>query len=264
MFYAIPKKRLLTVSVKSDILGNVRRRRTRTREAKMIDGLAYLRVSGMGQVKGDGFPRQRDAVQRRAKAERIRLVGEYRDEGVKGASELENRPGLAALLDHIESNGVRIVLIERSDRLARDLMVGEVILDQFRKLGVRVVCGDGTDLTADDDPTRVLIRQVLGAVAQFDKSVVVAKLRAARDRLRRRNGRCEGRKPFGYYEGESEIVDRIYRLRRKPRGSSKPRMSYAKIAAQLTADNVPSRTGKPWHFQTVRDILQRPKPKATA
>jgi len=54
----------------------------------------------------------------------------------------------------------------------------------------------------DDDPTRVLIRQVLGAVAQFEKSVIVAKLRAARVRKRRETGRCEGRKPFGTRPGE--------------------------------------------------------------
>lgn len=49
----------------------------------------------------------------------------------------------------------------------------------------------------DDDPTRTLIRQVLGAIAQFEKSVIVLKLRAARERVRKSKGRCEGRKPFG-------------------------------------------------------------------
>jgi DNA invertase Pin-like site-specific DNA recombinase len=99
----------------------------------------------------------------------------------------------------IRANGIRLVLVERADRLARDLMVGEIILGEFRALGVSVVAADsGTDLTVgDDDPTRVLIRQVLGAVAQFEKSVIVAKLRAARLRKRRATGRCEARKPYG-------------------------------------------------------------------
>ena len=58
----------------------------------------------------------------------------------------------------IRSNGVRLMLVERADRLARDLMVGDVLLAEFRKLGVAVVAADsGTALTAgDDDPTRVL------------------------------------------------------------------------------------------------------------
>jgi hypothetical protein len=40
---------------------------------------------------------------------------------------------------------------------------------QERELGVKVIAADsGTELTAgDDDPTRTLIRRVLGTVAQF-------------------------------------------------------------------------------------------------
>ena len=161
----------------------------------MTNAVAYLRVSGKAQVHGDGFPRQRATVERFARAKRLTLVGEFRDEGVKGATDLEHREGLATLLDTIESDGVRTVLVERADRLARDLMVSEIILGQFRDLGVRVITADsGVDLTvSDEDPTRTLIRQVLGAVAQFEKSVIVLKLRAARDRVRKSNGRCEGR-----------------------------------------------------------------------
>jgi hypothetical protein len=57
-------------------------------------------------------------------------------------------------------------------------MINEIIVDQLTRLGARVLTADGADLTtADGDPTRTLIRQVLGAVAQFEKSVIVLKLR---------------------------------------------------------------------------------------
>ena len=90
----------------------------------------------------------------------------------------------------MRSNGVRLVLVERADRLARDLMVGEVLLAEFRKLGVTVIAADsGTDLTAgDDDPTRVLIRQVLGAMAQFEQSGISAQTRFGRPGGWRRSG----------------------------------------------------------------------------
>ena len=68
------------------------------------------------------------------------------DEGVSGTKELADRPGLAALLDRLESNGVRTVIIERADRLARDLMVQEVLVGQCVKIGVRIVTADGVDL----------------------------------------------------------------------------------------------------------------------
>jgi DNA invertase Pin-like site-specific DNA recombinase len=218
--------------------------------------VSYLRVSGKGQIDGDGFDRQRDAIARFARGNGFDIVEEYRDEGVSGTKELADRPGLAALLDRLESNGVRVVLLERADRLARDLMVNEVIVDQFTRIGARVLTADGADLTtADGDPTRTLIRQVLGAVAQFEKSVVVLKLRAARDRIRRRSGRCEGRKPFGSTPAEVVIVQRIRQLRRKPIGE--PRLSIAAIADRLNAEGVATRQGGPWRPSTVYAILQR-------
>src|SRR4051794_8168807 len=175
--------------------------------------VSYLRVSGKGQIEGDGFPRQREAIARFGKRNGYELVDEYRDEGVSGTKELADRPGLATLLDRVESNGVKVVIVERADRLARDLMVNEVIVNQLTQAGARVLTADGADLTtADGDPTQTLIRQVLAAVAQFDKSVTVLKLRAARERKRRREGRCEGRKPFGSRPGEPAVIERMREL----------------------------------------------------
>ena len=61
-------------------------------------------------------------------------MGEFRDEGVSGTKDLDAREGLSDPLARIRSNGVRVVLVERADRLARDLIVGELILNQFREL----------------------------------------------------------------------------------------------------------------------------------
>ena len=72
----------------------------------------YLRVSGNGQVDGDGFPRQRETIARYTKAAGFELVGEYRDEGVSGTKDLDDREGLSDLLARIRSNGVRVVLVE--------------------------------------------------------------------------------------------------------------------------------------------------------
>ena len=123
----------------------------------MIKAVSYLRVSGKGQVSGGGFDRQRETIESYAKKNKIQIKDEYKEEGVSGTKELENRTALASLLDRVESNGIKLVLVEKADRLARDLMISEVILSQFRDAGVSVVSADnGTDLTAGDsnDPTR--------------------------------------------------------------------------------------------------------------
>jgi DNA invertase Pin-like site-specific DNA recombinase len=151
---------------------------------------------------------------------------------------------------------LKVVIIERADRLARDLMVSEVILDQLARAGAHVLTADGADLTtAADDPTRTLIRQVLSAVAQFDKGVTVLKLRAARQRIRSRRGRCEGRKPYGFREDEKALIEHMKQLRRKPMGA---RLSFDRIAEQLNAEGHTTRYGRPWTRAAVHVVLSRP------
>jgi len=219
-----------------------------------------MRCSGLGQNDGDTWARQQAAIVKYGKAHGVTVADAdwFRDVGVSGTKDMGDRPGLAALLDRVEHNCVRVVLVENASRLARDLMVSEVILQQLRDAGCTVIdCDSGTNLIddADDDPTRRLIRQVLGAVAEFDRRCIVLKLRAARERSRRKNGRCEGRKPFGHTPGEMAAIDRIRSLYRKPHG--RDRLSLQAIADALNLEQVPTRTGKPWSKQVVHQIVRR-------
>ncbi len=228
------------------------------KRSKKQQAFAYLRVSGVSQVRGDGFERQRDACAAYAKAHNIVIAGEYREEGVSGKLDLEHRPALAALLNDLAANGVKLILVERADRLARDLMVSEIILSQFRDLGVTVIeASGGTDLSvADGDPTRKLIRQVLGAVSEFGKSVVVLKLRAARQRKKQTvPGWAEGRKPFGFRPGEQATIDRMLHLRRCLHDGKA--QSFKRIADALNVEGCPTRGGKPWHPAAVDRIIQQ-------
>jgi DNA invertase Pin-like site-specific DNA recombinase len=216
--------------------------------------VSYVRVSGKGQADGDGPERQRQAIARFAHGYRLQIVEEHSDLGVSGTKELAGRPGLASLIDRLESNGIRTVIVERADRLARDLMVQEVILNQFAKIGARILTADGVDLTSSDDPTRRLIRQVLGAVSEFEKNVLVLKLRAARERKRSRGERVEGVKPYGYQPAEKAVIDRMKRLRRKP--AKGRRLPIAEIAAQLNAEGHRNRAGREWSVQMVHHVLK--------
>lgn len=212
-----------------------------------MKAFAYLRVSGKGQVKGDGFPRQLHAIKSYAAAHEIKIVRVFREEGVTGAKESMDRPAWAEMMTALHGNGVRMIVIEKLDRLARDLMVQEATIADLQKHGFTLISVAEPDLMATD-PTRILMRQLMGAVAQYDKSQIVLKLRGARMRKRAREGRCEGRKPFGYYTGEANALERIRALRNEGLG-------FDRIAARLNADGVPTRTGKPWHGIVVKRIL---------
>ena len=216
----------------------------------------YLRTSGRGQFGNGGFDRQRETINRYAKSHKIEIVQEFSDEAVSGTADVMDRNGLTDLLVALKANGVRLVLVENATRLARDLMISEIILGEFRKMGVRVISADGgMDLTlGNDDPSGKLIRQILGAVAEWEKCALVQKLRASRLRIRRAGGKCEGKKPFGKTEKEQNTIDKIL-------GWRKERMSFVEIAEKLNDEKIPTRTGGSckWHPTQVQRIFKRTK-----
>jgi len=168
---------------------------------------------------------------------------------VSGATELENRPALMELLEALAGNGTKLVLIEKLDRLARDLMVQETIIGDLRKKGFELISVSEPDLL-QRDPTRVLMRQVFGAIAQYEKAMIVAKLRGARERIKAKAGRCEGRKPYGFFAGEAETLQRIQELRSE-------RLGFDRIAKRLNTEGFSARTGGRWHGLVVNRILSR-------
>jgi len=214
----------------------------------MQKAFAYLRVSGKGQIEGDGFSRQRAAIKAYAAANDVKIVREFREEGVSGTIETMDRPAWSEMIAALHSNGVRTIIVEKLDRLARDLMVQEAAIADLRKHGFTLVSVQEPDLMASD-PTRVLMRQLMGAVAQYDKSQIVAKLRGARMRKKATEGRCEGRKPYGHFEGEAAVIERMKALRAEG-------MGFDRIAAAMNAEGIETRTRGRWHGVMVNRILK--------
>ena len=217
----------------------------------MNHAFGYIRVSGKGQIKGDGFTRQEKSIHEYAQKHDIEIVKIYKERGVSGT--LRNRPALAELIVDLEQNGhgITTVIVEKLDRIARDLMIQESIIADFREKDVGLISAlEGADLL-DNDPTRKLVRQVLGAIAEYEKALLVAKLRVARQRKKIKSGKCEGRK--SYREAAPETVALIRKLRRKPRGGK--RKTYQEIADELNLTGVSTRNGQPWSLQTVKNAL---------
>jgi DNA invertase Pin-like site-specific DNA recombinase len=125
----------------------------------------------------------------------------------------------------------------------------------MQRLGVRVVTASGEDLTNSTDPSRVMMRQVAGAFAQYEKARLVEKMRGARDRASKAAGRrVEGRKAT--LTGEALALAR--RLRRKnPRTGE--RRSLRDVAAALAeAGHVNPDTGRAYSAEAIRLALARP------
>ena len=102
----------------------------------------------------------------------------------------------------------------------------------LRERGLDLVPVDSPEHFQDDsdNPSRELVRVMLGAVSTFEKKGLVLKLKKARDRKRKETGKCEGRRP--YAELVPEAVALAKKLRRRNPHSHK-RRSYRTVAAIL-------------------------------
>jgi DNA invertase Pin-like site-specific DNA recombinase len=191
-------------------------------KGKRVEAVGYLRTSSATNVgdEKDSEVRQRKAIESYARAAGMVVVDWFYDAAVSGADPIETRPGFTAALARIAGNGVRTIIVETANRFARDLMVQEVGFAMLRDLGVTLIAADSPSSFLDDGPTSKLIRQILGAVSEFDKAMTVAKLKGARDRVRRQQGKCEGRKSYAEREGEARVSRHRARVAQQPEGTT--------------------------------------------
>jgi site-specific DNA recombinase len=217
-----------------------------TKNAKLIPAFGYIRVSGESQVKGDGPVRQRKAITVWATEHGYRIVRFFEENAVSGTTESLERPAFNAMLEALLSNGTRTVLIERLDRIARDVFVQEGTIRLLTEKGFELISVSEPDLNSND-MYRVAMRQIMGVFAELDRKSIVFKLRAARQRKKAATGRCEGRMPYGFREGEQAIINRIKAERAQGR-------NYEQISRDLNSEGVKPRTGK-WYPANVRKIV---------
>src|SRR5262245_22210807 len=119
-----------------------------------VPAISYVVTSYAANVGADkdSDPRQREAIQAFARRAGYELVGEFYDAAVSGADPIDTRPGFAAMLERIEGNGVRTVIVETTSRFARDLMVQEVGHAKLRERGINLIATDNPGSFIDDPP----------------------------------------------------------------------------------------------------------------
>jgi DNA invertase Pin-like site-specific DNA recombinase len=224
--------------------------------------VGYVRVSSATQAEeGLGLEVQEQAIRDWCDREGHELLAVHRDEGISGTKEVLDRPGLGAALAAVEDVAEALV-VYRLDRLARDLILQETIISRLERAGKRTLS------TAEDvdgnDPTRVLIRQVLGAISQYERGVITARMAAGRWAKHNKGGFAFGAPRFGQRAVDRELtpdeteqltIARMVGLRNEGK-------SLRAIVETLNSErHLPKRGGR-WHVETVRRVLARIDPAA--
>ena len=246
----------------------------------LVKAVGYLRTSSstnVGKDKGSD-KRQKKAISGYAAANGFKVVDWYYDAAVSGADPVATRPGFKQMLQRLVSNGCKTILLESPDRFARDLSVQMAGHAMLKGLGVALIPTTAPDFFTKDTPTATLLRDLMGAISQFDKATVVAKLKAGRDEKKaankkakdgpkdaKGNGKCGGR--YSVVERYPEAValaKKLYRVR-------KDKPSLRDIAAQLAAaghvsvtlskdgEALPDPTKRPFTAEVVWRMLDKPR-----
>ena len=220
--------------------------------------LGYVRVSTAEQLDGFGLDIQRGKIKDWAKAHDASLVAILADEGLSGGNGLDTRLGLAQALARIEGGEASALVVYRYDRLARDLYLQEMIHARLETIGATVVSVTEPAATSDD-ATRTLMRQILGAVSQYERALIRGRMLSGKVAKKAAGGYVGGKPPYGYRavggelvpdERESELVALVHKLRSEG-------ASYRAIGTSLADAGYTTRRGTRFNPAQVRSIVER-------
>jgi len=215
----------------------------------MEKAFLYLRVSTCAQVEGCGFDRQEEVCRAYAGEAGYEVAGVFRDGGISGCNDAENRPAFQEMMAAILANGIKIVIVESLDRLARELRIQETLLIYLASKGVALVSartGENVTEAIMGDPLRKALIQMQGVFAELEKNQLARRLRKARDlRSRQAGRRIEGRPGYGQTPEEKKIIQRIRAMRRTRRNRT-PGMTLQEIADRLNSEGIATKDGKRW------------------
>lgn len=204
----------------------------------------YLRTSSATNIDGDSQDRQVDAIESYAKANDMEIAVKVSDLAVKGSDSIHDRKGFAKLIQYCLDNNVDTILCENASRFARDVIVQELGYRELKALNLQLIPVDAPDYFTGDSPSLNMIRQILGAVSEFEKSNLVHKLRVSRERIKAKKGKCEGRKSLLEHYGK-EKFNKLKKEVIKLRGNG---VSYQKATIILAEQGyLQPTTGKALH-----------------
>lgn len=121
------------------------------------------------------------------------IVHTFSDEGISGAKGRDKRPGYNALLQAIARREVQIVAAWSVDRLGRSLPDLVSFLSDIQAQGCDLYLHQQAIDTST--PSGRMLFQMLGVFAEFERALVISRVRAAHDRCRARGVRI-GRPPM--------------------------------------------------------------------
>lgn len=219
----------------------------------------YTRISLDRTGEGLGVDRQEQDAREIIEQRGWTCAGVWSDNSISASDSRKVRPGYNALVAAYDAGQFDALVCYDLDRLTRQPRQLEDWIDRAEKFGLALVTTNGeADLTTDGGRMYARIKAAV-ARAEIERKSARQK-RAERQRAESGKAPQKGKRLTGYdlagqvIEDEAAVVRDIFQRFRVQKRSLR------RIAAELTEEGVPTRTGVPtWHFASVRSILKNPR-----
>lgn len=225
--------------------------------------VSLTRVSTEGQAdEGYGLDVQAADIAAWAKAGKHRIVHRCVEEGISGGAPLSARTGIITAMQWLRDERADGIVIPRLDRLARDLILQEQLYAELVAIGAvlrsTVPAEDAALVHDPTDPTRALVRRVLGAIADYERDLIRMRLRAGIIRKAECGGYVGGRPPYGWIAHGRELVpvETEQAVRRQIKTWHRAGWSYKKIADELNGRAIPAKKGGLWSSGVVGNVVR--------
>lgn len=217
----------------------------------------YIRVSTQEQAdEGFSIAAQKQRLMSFCQSQDWDIGDIYIDDGWS-AKDLE-RPALKRMLIDIEKKEIDVVLVYRLDRLTRSVLDLYQLLEKFDRYDVAFK--SATEVYDTTTAIGRLFITLVAALAQWERENLAERVRFGMEQMTLEGKWHGGEAPYGYiYEDkkikvhpqESETVNYIINSLYSGAGVAK---TCQKLNRQF--DKYPTRSGKPWSRNTVRNIAK--------
>jgi DNA invertase Pin-like site-specific DNA recombinase len=226
--------------------------------------IAYIRTSTKDQLAAYGPERQREAITAWATAGRHRVIDEV-IEDISGTLAPFSRPGWCGAIQRCCNGEASGAVVADLSRLTRDQVHLELTLDEMSDCAARLFSTAGEEqsmLDNPDDPQRKLIRVIIAAINEYDRSMIVSRMQAGRRIKKAGGGYAGGQPPFGYRggDGSAQLVPHereqtvLARMRQLHEDGG---MTAAEVADVLNDAELFNRKGGRWSSTSVARLLRR-------
>jgi site-specific DNA recombinase len=169
-----------------------------------------------------------------------------------------DRPGLKKALAAANAGRYDMLLVYRLDRFTRRIRDLAVLMEELEKAEVHF--RSATEPFDTSTPAGRMLVQMLGVFAEFEREIIIDRVRNGMERKAARGKWTGGPVPYGYQldraldlpvpdQAEAAVVRQIFTA------YAETRVGTRAIATALNQRGIRTKTGKPWSGYTVARVL---------